>query len=258
MLLQPQQAFPGAGPHSLHLAGVILIPDMIYPSGPVETITPDLWSDALNVKVLGTIATTQAFLRPIHDSKARVLVLTPSIVPALAPPFHSVESSIVAALEGFSSSLRGELGSVGIDVCHFKLGSFDCGAVGGKTHLQAPHAARADVLSWPAAARAAYARNYCALASAAGSRSCVTGVGANGGPRGSPLRELHNDVFDALTVARPRRVWHVGSGSLLYGVVGGWVPAGIVGWMLGLRRVSSEEVAEGSDTVDWEKVDRMV
>ncbi|KAI9698193.1 MAG: hypothetical protein M1836_004195 [Candelina mexicana] len=271
ILSSPQHAFPGASPHSLNLAGVIMIPDMIYPAGPVETISPELWSDALNIKVLGTIATTQSLLQTICDFKARLLFLTPSIIPSLAPPFHGVETSIVAALEGFTNTLSGELATMGIDVCQLRLGTFDCGSVGGRGHLQTSNATGADVLAWPASTRAIYAKNYFAQAGSPGNRGAIGGVGVN--IKGSPLRELHNSVFDALTIARPGRVWHVGKGSLAYDLVGRWVPTGLVGWMLGVRRVSpsamgsspatsvrtqspngSEEVPDAS--VEWERIER--
>ncbi|KAI9843395.1 MAG: hypothetical protein M1837_006421 [Sclerophora amabilis] len=238
-LLSPQHAFPGAAPHTLNLVGFILIPDNLYPSGPVETLAPEIWSDALNAKVLAPIAITQAFLRTICDFKPRVLVLTPSIVPSLTPPFHSIESSVVAALGAFTTSLARELGTMAIDVCHFKLGTFDYGGLGRNHHqhsnkLQAINGPRADVLSWPATARAAYAKNYFTLS--ASSATATTNINRNN--KGSSFRELHNSVFDALTDdGRPPRVWHVGSGSLVYDIVGAWVPAGIVGWMLGIRQV---------------------
>ncbi|KAI9842715.1 MAG: hypothetical protein M1838_003013 [Thelocarpon superellum] len=252
-LLSPHHAFPGAAAHHLHLAGVILIPDMIYPSGPIETIAPDLWSDALNVKVLATIATTQVFLRLICDLKARLLILTPGIVPSLSAPFHGVESSMVAALEAFTNSLRAEVGTMGISVCHFKLGTFDCGGVGGKTHMQPKNAARADVLSWSPTARAAYARNYVAQsATAVGNGGSVAGQGV---AKGSPLRALHISVFDALTRPHPRPVWHVGRGSLLYDIVGRWVPTGLVARMLGIRPVPRDESAPDAETVGWETVE---
>ncbi len=223
-----------------------MIPDMMYPAGPVETIAPDLWSDALNIKVLGTIATTQTLLPTICEFKSRLLFLTPSIIPSLAPPFHGVETSVVTALEGFTHTLTGELATVGIPVCQFKLGTFDCGSVGGRSHLQTSNAIGADVLAWPASARATYAKNYFAQAGSPGNRGAIGGVGVN--IKGSPLRELHNSVFDALTVTRPSRVWHVGKGSLAYDLVGKWVPRGIVGWMLGVRRTSSGDVGESPAT----------
>lgn len=262
-LLSPQQAFLGATPHNLNLAGFILMPDSTYPTGPIETLSPEIWADCLNVRVLGGVATTQAFLRSVCEFKARVLVLTRGIVPSLALPFHAVESAVSAALEAFTRSLRAELAPLAVDVCHFKLGLLDTGAVGGRHHLQTVNAARADVLSWSPSARATYAKNYFAQSTAA--MSAGFGAGGQrsappGGPKGSPLRELHNAVFDALTSPRPKEVWHVGRGSLVYDMVGRWAPAGLVGWMLGARTASRDEASSArldeSDGVEWESVER--
>jgi len=255
LLLKPHVAFSGASPHNLNLRGVLLVPDLIYPSGPIETISPDIWSDALNAKVLNTIATAQAFLPTICEFKARVLVLTPSIVASLRPPFHGVETAIVSALEGFTASLRGELGTLGIDVCQFKLGTFDCTNVPGKQHVQSIAGPKTSL--WPTTTRALYGANYVNQSRVAHSRGLFNQTGSTG----SSLRELHKAVFDALSQKKPRRVWRVGRGSVAYDVVGNWVPAGLVGWMLGIRRVSLKEVSEPQleDSVQsWEKVEAAV
>lgn len=81
------------------------------------------------------------------------------------------------------------------------------------------------------------------------------------GSTGSPLRELHIAVFDALTQKKPRRIWRVGRGSSTYDFVGNWVPAGLVGWMMGIRRVTLNGVSEPEleDSVQsWEKIDAVV
>jgi len=154
-------------------------------------------------------------------------VLTPSIVSSLRPPFHSVETMVVGALEGFTASLRGELSTLGVEVCHFKLGTFEYGSAGGRHHLQhSPTRGPA----WSAPTRKA---------------------------RGSSLRELHNAVFDALTTQRPRRVRRVGRGSITYDIVGNWVPSGLVGWMMGMRPVAWEATEPHmEDSLQWEKVER--
>lgn len=255
LLLRPHVAFAGASPHNLHFRGIVIVPDLIYPSGPIETVSPELWSDVLNAKVLHTIAVTQAFLPTICDFKARVLMLTPSIVASLRPPFHSVETAVVSALEGFTASLRGELGTLGIDVCQFKLGTFDCTHVGGKQHLQPT--AGPNTFLWPTSARRLYANNFVNQSRIAHSRGLLSQTGSTG----SSLRELHNAVFDALTQKRPRRVWRVGRGSVTYDLVGNWAPSGLVGWMMGVRRVSLNAAAEPQleDSVQsWEKVERAV
>jgi NAD(P)-dependent dehydrogenase (short-subunit alcohol dehydrogenase family) len=251
LLTKPHVPIAGASPHTLTLRGIILVPDLIYPTGPVETVSPELWSDALNAKVLNTIAVTQALLPTICEFKSRVLMLTPSVIASLRPPFHSVETTIVSALEGFLASLRAELGTLGIDVLQFHLGTFDLSNVGPKHHLQTR--ARGSPHAWPATTRALYANNFENQTRVAENRGLVN-------HNGSSLRELHNGVFDALTQKRPRKVWRVGRGSVTYDLVGNWVPSGIVGWMMGLQRVSLDTASKPKleDSVQlqsWEKID---
>lgn len=246
LLIRPHVAFSGAAAHNLHFRGIIVVPDLVYPSGPIETVSPELWSDALNAKVLNTIAVTNAFLPTVCGFRARVLVLTPSIVSSLRAPFHSVETTVVGALEGFTASLRGELDTLGIAVCHFKLGSIDCSSIVGRQHLQ-PIVPQTEY--WPSTAKLSYASNY----------SSQNRVLSPTRGSGSSLRELHNAVFDALTQKKPARVWFVGRGSRAYDVVGNWVPSGLVAWMLGVRRVNlerqpSEPTLEDS-VQSWEKVE---
>ena len=243
----------------------------------MEAISPERWSDVLNVMVLATVATTQALLRLLHTSRdARVLFLTPSIVSSLAPPFRSPEATVGAALDAFTRSVASELATVGTQVTHLKLGAFDVSGVpGAKTHLQTTNAARADVLAWPASARAAYGKNYIAQSQTA----AVGAAQSNSGNKGAHLRELHNAVFDALVpsgVGRARRIVHVGQGSLAYAFIGRWAPAGLVGWMMGVRRADAGGVerawegeldgdksdkgdsAAGAGSVEWERVEKMV
>ncbi|KAH7123786.1 hypothetical protein B0J11DRAFT_321412 [Dendryphion nanum] len=255
LLVRPHVAFSGAAAHNLDFRGIVLVPDLVYPSGPIETVSPELWSDALNAKVLNTIAVTQAFLPTVCGFKARVLVLTPSIVSSLRPPFHSVETAVVGALEGFTTSLRGELNTLGISVCHFKLGSIDCSSIMGKQQLQ-PMVPQTEF--WPTAARQSYASNYTSQNRVARNRGLICSTGGTG----SSLRELHNAVFDALTQKKPRRVWHVGRGSVAYSIVGNWVPSGLVAWMLGVRRVNLDQISSEPTLEDsvqsWEKVETVV
>lgn len=251
LLTRPHVAFQGASPHNLNLRGVVLVPDLIFPSGPIETIDPELWSDALNAKVLNTIAVTQALLPTICQFKSRVLMLTPSIVASLRPPFHSVETTVVSALEGFLATLRGELGTLGIDTIQFHLGTFDYSNVGPKHLLQAK--ATPSPLAWPTGTRELFADNF----------HNHTRIGQRRGlfsqnSHGTSLRELHNAVFDAVTQKRPRQVWRVGRGSVAYGLVGDWVPSSIVGYMMGLRRVSldTSSMPKLEDSVQsWERVE---
>jgi hypothetical protein len=161
---------------------------------------------------------------------------------------------VVSALEGFTASLRAELGTLGIDVCQFKLGAFDSTNAGGK-HMQS--IAGPGTHLWPATTKELYAANYVKQSRVGQS----TGVFNQTGSTGTPLRELNNAVFDALTQKKPRRIWRVGRGSSTYDFVGNWVPASLVGWMMGIRRVSLNEASElqfEDGVQSWEKIDAVV
>lgn len=259
MLRSPQHAFVGASPHNLDFKGLVLIPDFNYPSGPVETITPEVWSDALNTRVLGTIATAQAFLRTICDFKARLVIATPTVAPSLKLPFHGVETTIVSAIEGFGATLKGELATQGVRVITLKLGAFSSTDTSGHHPVGSP---RETVFRWPPALRQIYTQNY--FLSQAGSFGSGVLSAPGRGIRGAPLRELHNAVFEAVSHKRPRGDVRVGKGSLLYALVGAWVPSELVGWMVGLRKVgeddsrSDERYATMQQSIEWEKVERDV
>ena len=255
LLSTKHHAFTGARPHELSFAGLILVPDLVYSSGPIETLPAEIWSDALDSKVLKTIATVQAFLPTICEFKSRILVLTPSIVASLRPPFHSIENTVVSALDGFSTTLDRELSTLGIQVCQIKLGNFDLSNFGARHHLQPIGLSRTS--GWPASAKTLYAQNFITQSRVAESKGIF---GENGSTsKGSSLRELHHAVFDALNAKHRRRVWRVGRGSLAYDRIGTLVPSSIIGWMLGLRRVSLAEVATPRQVDDtshtWENVE---
>ncbi|KAI9734207.1 MAG: hypothetical protein M1834_002307 [Cirrosporium novae-zelandiae] len=241
LLASSHQPFPGSPTHNLRLTGVIMLPDSNFPCAPVSATTPDRFSDNLNTKLLAPILTTQAFLQTIVEFNARLLILTPSITPSLSLPFHSIETTITSGLVGFTESLRKEVGPLGVQVIHLKLGMFD---------KPAGRPQRSELLTWSPNIKDQYAQNY---ASQEG-RAKV---------KGSSMRVLNNAVFDALTLKHPRKVWHVGRGSLTYDFIGRWVPGGIVGWMMGIKTVtvkaeSDDDVMPGSESVQWEKVDRLV
>ena len=52
----------------LHLAGLILSSSMPYPTGPIETITPDTWNEAFQSSLLGPISLIQSFLPLVSTS----------------------------------------------------------------------------------------------------------------------------------------------------------------------------------------------
>ena len=270
----PQQAVAGATPNKLHLAGVILAPELQYPSGPVETVPMQSWSDLVNIRVLGTIATVQEFLKPICRFQSRFLMLTPNNIPSIKLPFHAPQNTAIGALDGFFTTLQNELDTIGIRICHLRLGAFDYSALHGRYPPQQKQTLinqiQTTTLDWPEPSRSLYAQNY-------QSQLEVASLFPNDRHRrdkqsGAPLRDLHVAVYDALTQERPARVWRIGHGILLYEIVGRLMPRGVVSWMLGMKRIpplsekgrergKSAPAEEHDDVLSasrWEEVEKIV
>jgi NAD(P)-dependent dehydrogenase (short-subunit alcohol dehydrogenase family) len=180
----------------------------------------------LNAKVLSTIATTQLFLPTLIAHQSKILMLTPSITPALQLPGHAAENTIYAALQTFASTLAVEMKeqSTGVTVSHLKLGNFDIPSVTSKQRREGQSASKF---------------------------------------RATPLRELNNSVFDTLVARKPSAMLRVGRGSLAYDIVGTIAPQSIIGWMIGLGKKpevaakvdSREELAGSQASLTWEKID---
>ncbi|RDL33279.1 Uncharacterized protein BP5553_08718 [Venustampulla echinocandica] len=243
-LQTPHAAFQGAKFHHLTFRSLIIIPSTAYPSSSIARLNPTTLSDLLNTRLLAPILTAQTFL-PLLESlpsphqhlqphsppaKPSVLVLTPNIISSLSPAYHLPESSIVAALSSFSSVLSAELAPLNIPVTHLQLGTFDLRAFSPHNRqLQTLHASHAETQRWDDPVK-----------SKAGSL-----VG-----NGTSLRVLNDAVFDSME-RRRAGVIRIGMGSSLYGIVGRWAPSGLVGWMMGSRRLggisgATESFGQGS------------
>ena len=228
LLGREHTAFEGAEPHKLTFSGLILVPDTTSSPAKIEEISSEEWSDALNAKVLNTIATTQLFLPCITHFGSRILLLTPTVTPSLRPAGQALESTIYGALDGFTSTLAAELKDEGVSVSHFKLGNFDIPSVSAKQRREGALAPRL---------------------------------------KATPLRTLHDSVFDALVAKKPNRTWYVGRGSVAYDLIGKYAPSSLIGWIMGMgqrRRAADapvevevmEEDMQGSQgSLTWEKIE---
>ncbi|KAK0701748.1 hypothetical protein B0T26DRAFT_795320 [Lasiosphaeria miniovina] len=203
-------AIPQGKRHHLSLKGVILIPSLNYQTSPIATIPPSSFADLFNTHLLQPILTIQAFLPlltarlgPSHSEKLspKVLVLTPSIISSINPPFHAPEATICSALSAFTEVLAAELRPLAIPTT-----------------------------IWPDTVRHTYGRNFVNQSGSAIS------TGRIGGLRGSSLRDLHNAVFDVLEGSDTSATMRVGLGSSVYGFVGRFVPRGLVAWMMAIRK----------------------
>ena len=137
----------------------------------------------------------------------------------------------MAALSSFTDVLQAELAPIDVQVTHLQLGTFDLSSFFPHNKQLTLQSQRAETLRWDDSSRLAYGRNFV---------STSTGQSRKGLGRGSSLKELNNAVFDAI-VSGKSGIVRVGMGSAVYGFVGRWVPKGLVGWIMGLRKVEADQ-----------------
>ncbi|KAJ5167754.1 uncharacterized protein N7482_003348 [Penicillium canariense] len=262
LITQPQYPLPGMPPHTCQLSGVIIVPSPNYASGPVATIPASSWADTINTRLLSPILTAQVFLPllTLRSNSSSLIFAYPSISSSLSAPFAGPEVTTARAISGFATSLRQELYLLengNVDVVELRLGNIDLGPSYRNAQNQI---AGTEVLAWSAQQRALYGSQYL--------NSIEQRPVASAGPatiRGSPARALHHAVLDALEPAsrnifgrrvHKKAVMYVGRGARSYGVIGDWVPSGLVGLMMGYRRGQAAGLgspSSGSET-SWERV----
>lgn len=171
-------------------AGVILIPDLYYPIGPIECLQTDMLKEALNSKILGPILLlSNGLLDLVREHKAHVLLLTQSLPTGnLNPGFHASEAAITAGLSSLAQSLTRELEPQGISMVEIKMGKFQGLTTDSSDYYYASNLLttsssssssssslkqyqklykrlvqsqiRADILSWPVSLRSLYGAQY--------------------------------------------------------------------------------------------------
>jgi NAD(P)-dependent dehydrogenase (short-subunit alcohol dehydrogenase family) len=248
-------------PHTCQLSGVIIVPSPNFAAGPVATIPPSSWADTVNTRLLSPILTAQVFLPllTLRNNNSTIIFAYPSISSSLSAPFAGPEVATTRAISGFATSLRQELRLLehgNVDVVELRLGNIDLGPSYRNAQNQITGT---EVLAWSAQQRALYGPQYLS--------SIEQRPVASAGPstvRGSPARNLHHALMDALEPAsrdwigrrtRKKSIMYVGRGARSYSVIGAWMPSGLVGLMMGYRSGHPAPMgspSSGSET-SWER-----
>ncbi len=230
--------------HQLFLTGVIIIPDLNYPTGPIENLGLEAWSDAIYSKLLTPLALiSNGLLELVRTYKSRIIVLTPSIMGDLQPPFHSIETVISSSLSNLSLILHRELSPNNVPVVNIKMGSFDLATDSKRAKSRYAAAVRQDISVWPKELQRVYGSSYQASATSILASSSSSTV-SNGGSKIKPsaLRDLHHAIFNSLESKNPQRVIGVGRGSKSYGIINKILPIWCLDYMLS---PSSDATYEG-------------
>lgn len=126
-----------------------------------------------------------------------------------------MENVVSGGLQQYISTLRKEVQVQDVNVVQLKLGHLDYGLWSEDQQQQmvlSQHAPRAEATK---------------------QRLEMKGLVPKTAAKGTSLRELHNNIFDAIVRGKGKNgTIFVGSGARTYDLVGKWVPTGVVGWML--------------------------
>lgn len=292
------RAGPGSSMGNMSLAGIVVFPGCSgYPIGPLAILPPTDIIDTLNTRLLSPMLSIQQSLPLLHNhstdplSPSSIVIAYPSIPASLSPPRQTPESIITSSLSTLATSLRRELTAMraNITVHELKLGNFDLAtlpsSINSSSNNKSPtrpvrNSAYSPTLNNPPTLdpQAAQLTHQPSLWHSSQRRAAQpqqlplhpSSIRTSRFIRASPVRHLHNAVFDALA---PPAVFHpfggerkwvvrktsgtvfVGSGARVYEWIGRWVPGGLVGMVMafkerregvwdarGLRRAVVEEV----------------
>ncbi|KAL8991800.1 MAG: hypothetical protein Q9169_007639 [Polycauliona sp. 2 TL-2023] len=237
---------PEAAKYPLRFVALILLPQT--PSPPqtqsIAQISADSWSDSFSIRLLSPFTLLQAFLPLMISHKSSVLFLNHSNSASLSPPLHGEANVVAHALDSYILTIRKEIAVIGdINIVQFKLGALDYES--DHHALQMAVALRYDDRVTP--------------------NSRHDPVPEQKKVRGSPFRQLHLEVFDAI-VGKRTGIVYVGRGGRTYDILGKVIPQSMAQWMLGLKPKEEKErdqktgndVADGSQgSPGWEKVDQI-
>lgn len=224
------------------LASVLLTPsELSTPTSANPTLHPaSTWGEAVNSQMLPALVLAQSFLPYLSLTPpalpTSLVLLTSAISPSIPSPPHHPEAVTTAALTAYIRCLRTSAPSA-LRISHLRLGSFDFGA---------PPEARQQQL-------VVRSRDGSPASSQASEASQAVEKKATEKTGGSPLRVLHNAVFDAV-VGRTSGTAFVGRGARMYAFVGDWAPEGLVGWVVG-RGKSGDGGESAGMGEEWERVE---
>ena len=176
------------------LAGLVNNAGVAVP-GPVEGVPLEKLREQLEINVIGQVAVTQAFMPMIRAATGRVVFIS-SIGGRISVPFNSPYGASKHAIEAIGDALRQEVAQFGVGVAIVEPGSvatpiWDKGAAGAPALREAMDP---EIL-------ALYADDL----------DLLEAVAKRSGEAGVPPERVSDAVIHALTAARPKTRYLIGS-----------------------------------------------
>ncbi|KAF9087076.1 hypothetical protein BGX23_008378 [Mortierella sp. AD031] len=200
------------------LAAVIVNPHS-SPVGSIEKVDLDLWRQAVDANITGSVIAAQKFMPLMRRTLAlakprrspRLIFVSSAITGSIGFPFQSAVCASHHALEAIADSLRREVKSQGIDVVCLRPGIAD----------------RSFRKEWGEKSNKANVGGLGLLNTMDPTKVIRASFKAE-----STTAALCDATYDAITKTMPTACVRVGSGSLSYSFVGWVVPRSVVDWSI--------------------------
>ncbi|KAF9545943.1 hypothetical protein EC957_010328 [Mortierella hygrophila] len=197
----------------------VIINQHSSPPGSIEKVELDLWRQAVNTNITGTVIAAQTFMPLMRRTLAlakprrspRLIFVSSAITGSIGFPFQSAICASHHAVESIADSLRREVKSQGIDVVCLRPGIAD----------------RSFRKEWGKKSSKASVGGLGLLNTMDPTKILRTAFKSE-----STTAALCDATYDAITKNKPAACVRVGSGSLSYSFVGWVVPRSIVDWSL--------------------------
>ncbi|CCH42539.1 3-ketoacyl-CoA reductase [Wickerhamomyces ciferrii] len=114
--------FQGASPNKLNLVGIIVIPDLFFPSGKFHMIASSTWSNSMNNKIMLPLnLLTNGLIGVAEKFDSNIIFITPTLSSSVQLTYHSIENITSQFLQNLSFNLSQDYPN--LNVTNIKLGS---------------------------------------------------------------------------------------------------------------------------------------
>lgn len=216
LLRVPVEPIKGAEQHFLHLAAVVFAPNLYFPMGPLENISPSAWERDMSRTKLYTLLFSAGFLQLVREQRSKVIAIIPNIASTLGLAYHGPEVVFQNSMKDLFSVLSKEVALHGVSMSQIRLGNLHLSALSPKSRV--PAMVEAEIRSWSTDLQELYGKQFQRQQTKTLRPQCrLAGL--------ILLAGLHHLLFDMIFQNHPSGVVYYGLGSRAYERLAAMIPA---------------------------------
>lgn len=220
----PVIPFPGAEAHNLQLVSVVFAPNMYFPVGPIENLSPNTWSLINERLILYLNFFSSGLLAIVRNQKAKIILVNPTIASSLSMAYHAPETVFYNELRHIFTTLTRELHHQNLSVTQVRLGNLQVSSTK-STESKIASIVNSEIRSWNEDTRDLYAVNF--------SKSQFKANPMTASDRGASLKEFYHTLFDLVySKRRNPALVYCGTGARSYDWISSILPESWVEYIL--------------------------